>query len=143
MARRRAINQSPHSAAIWLTATVGPAGAFVCEIIPHASEWLAPSRRRLSCSQRRSEEFDVIVAQEAWPGQLGVRACLVALLVALGGCSASEMIQDWAPTTAANSPATAASSPTTSERFCRMSTVWATWKFPARDWSITSRGLPG
>src|SRR5262249_31432173 len=48
----------------------GLAGACACEIIPYASEWLAPSRGRVSCSQRRPEQFGAIAAQEASPGQL-------------------------------------------------------------------------
>jgi hypothetical protein len=53
--------------------------------------------RTVSCSRGRPEEN---LADEVQLGRLAVRAYLVALAVSLGGCSASEVLQNLTPATA-------------------------------------------
>jgi hypothetical protein len=49
-------------------------------------------------------KFDAMASHEGHPGRLVVRAYLLALAVSLGGCSASEVVQNLPPVTAIDLP---------------------------------------
>src|SRR5215831_14298848 len=57
-----------------------------------------------SQSGRSEDKFDAMAAHEGQLGRLVVRAHLVALAVTLGGCSASEVVQNLPPASAIDLP---------------------------------------
>jgi hypothetical protein len=50
---------------------------------------------------RPEESFDAMTARVEQANQWAVRVGMLALALALGGCSASEVVQNWTPATAA------------------------------------------
>src|SRR5215510_12969433 len=55
-------------------------------------------------SRAIGRKFDAMASHERQPARLVVRAYLLALAVTLGGCSASEMVQNFPPATALDLP---------------------------------------
>jgi hypothetical protein len=65
---------------------------------------------------RPEESFDEMAARVEQLGQRAVRACVLALGLALAGCSASEVAQNWMPATAARTMTTPADLPQPNHR---------------------------
>jgi hypothetical protein len=67
-------------------------------------------------TRRPEESFDEMAAHVEHLDQPAMRACVLALGLALGGCSASEVVQNWMPATAARTVTTPADLPLPNHR---------------------------